>query len=189
MSGKKDRYVKEYRGSGSVPPVRQSDIISCLEGLVESGKIEIFLMQINKKKVLLDDENEKITMVRKGATLEFVNDLNADRKYFLIKDIRERVKYTLELWNYEWMIFKKIAGDLDLRQIKEGYGSYLELPKEVVVVDELIIHLDYEDSEISLRRNKCLIDDELFKRIHDFTEVAAKESNILYVTETKVTVC
>lgn len=198
MSGKKDKkekeYVKTYKGPGPLPPVGEDDIERWLEGLAKNNQVEIFSMEIDKTMILLDDEDARIVMTKKGATLKHIEEFKKGmqrEKYLLIKDVKKGTKYISDMHLNEGMTFKKITGDLDLRKIKEFHAYYscsLELPEEVVIVEKLRIAFDYEDNEISLWRNKCLIDDELFKRIQDFIEDKAKQIGPLHITETEVTV-
>ena len=148
MTKKAEKLAKivdeRFAGGRTVPGLRASNMLIWFQRLITERNFKTFSVEINKRTVQ-EDEDKKMTRIKKGVTLELAESLKENQS-FLIEDPKTGVKHTLEIgWRggeisgrgtmqntYHHLILTKLTDDADLRKIQKNFEGRLKFPEEAI---------------------------------------------------------
>ncbi len=153
-----------------------SDMRYFFQKLIEQKDINLYSLEVNKKTVLKDDEDEQVISVKKGATL-IPTDKIKEYQPFILEDVITKNQYYISLSSeggmvpldgeqdiYYTCVIEKLLPRIDFRKIDVIRNG---LPNELVS-SKLVINYtqsDYGD------KGKLTVDgelDPLFTKICDY---------------------
>lgn len=176
--GKLVEIVKEsFKGDRKIPKLTVFHISNWFQKLIDDGELKAFSVEIDKKTILKEDENEKVIKIKKGATLEPTSELEENQCY-IIEDSKTKTRYVLEIYvleidrrgsgfynhgttqdTYHHCIVEKLTKDCDLRKIQKNDNPLLTrklaVPKNFIIAK---LSINYSQIEISPFHGKAYLD-------------------------------
>lgn len=166
------------------------------QGKITDGELKAYSIDFNRKKIMKDNENEKIIRIRKGATLTPLEKLSEYRPA-LLEDPKTGTRYKLDIGTrggmffndgdsqtiYHQCVLEKLVNGFDFRKVfTKNYFNGILIPGDMISAKLFVAYNeDWESSGesdyISGKSGSLVVEgemDALFEKVCEFVRGRSK---------------